>query len=121
MTGEDYDDYKIKVAMRYALADPLYIEGELRSYIPYGKPSHDLCKKCVDKALKRHLGIEDSDKLSAVAPEMLEALENIAKLRQILSRKSPVREDLHAISAALEVACKTASDAIALATNGEQT
>lgn len=64
------EDYKIRVVMGYALADPVYIEGELRSHIPCAKPSSDICKKCADKALKRHLGIEDSDKLIAAAPEL---------------------------------------------------
>ena len=114
------EDHKIKVRMGYALVDPMYIEGELRLRIPYGEPSHDICKKCVSTALGRHLGLEDSDKLIAAAPEMLEALGRIEALYCNLRHGGPAPEDLQSLSDALEEACNTASDAIALATNGAQ-
>lgn len=114
------EDYKIRIVMGYALTDPIYIEGELRSYIPYAKPSHDICKKCADKALKQHLGIEGSDKLISAAPEMLKALGRIEALYSNLRHGGPAPEDLQSLSDALEEACDIAHDAIDLAVNGAQ-
>ncbi|MDO4708232.1 MAG: hypothetical protein Q4B94_00145 [Pseudomonadota bacterium] len=88
------EDYKIRVVMGYALTDPIYIEGELRSYIPYSKPSHDICKKCADKALKRHIGIEGSDKVISAAPDILETLEVV---REWLTRDNTGGEEIAAL------------------------